>query len=99
MPEDVRLYVALFAGGTVFALIGAFLAPSAVTIALALLADATGIFFIWLLGQRRLPDGELIVAVGDPFPELVAPNQDGEWVDSSALRGQRILFKFFRGSW
>lgn len=99
VPAEVQVHVLLFGGGTLIALMGALLAPNAVTITLAIFAAAIGIFLLWLLVQRRVPDGELIVGIGDLMPALVAPNQDGELVDIADLRGQRIMFKFFRGSW
>jgi hypothetical protein len=99
VSEDVRPYVALFGGGAVISVIGAFLAPGAGTIILAALAVATGGFLIWLLGQRQVPDGELIVRVGEILPPLAALNQEGELVDIADLRGQRVLLKIFRGSW
>ena len=99
VPAEVQVHVLLFGGGTLIALMGALLAPNAVTITLAIFAAAIGIFLLWLLVQRRVPDGELIVGIGDLMPALVAPNQDVELVDIADLRGQRIMFKFFRGSW
>ena len=69
------------------------------SITLAALAAITGIFLVWLLAQRRTPDGALIVHVGQVLPPLAASNQDGKLVDIADLGGQRILFKFFRGSW
>ena len=99
VPVNPWPHIAIFGGGALVAVLGAILDPNVVTILLAVTTAATGIFLIWLLGQRRVPDGELIVEVSDPFPELIAPNQNGKMIDISDLLGQRILFKFFRGSW
>ena len=99
VPEDVRPHTVLWGVGAAISILGALLAPSLVTIVLAVVAAVTGGFLIWLVGQRRVPDGELIVDVGDALPELVAPNQDGEIINLADLRGQRVLLKFFRGSW
>ena len=57
------------------------------------------VFLLWLLGQRRTPDGELIAKIGEVLPELAAPNQSGDMVSLNDLRGRRVLLKFYRGHW
>ena len=54
---------------------------------------------LWLLTQRKLPDGELIAAVGQPMPFLSAPDDTGAAFDLTDLKGKRVMVKFFRGSW
>ncbi len=70
--------------------------PSA---ALAGLALTMGGLFFFLLTQRKTPLGKLRVAVGDPMLPFSAATRDGVAFHSDQLRGQRVLFKFFRGHW
>jgi len=70
--------------------------PSA---ALAGPALTMGGLFLFLLTQRKTPLGKLRVAVGDPMLPFSATTRDGEAFHSDQLRGQRVLFKFFRGHW
>ncbi len=99
VPEDVRPHgTALGLGGAIsVAAIG--LAPSATTIGLGVPSVAFAAFILWLLGQRRVPDGALIARVGEPVPDLEAPDQDGKLVRLSDFKDRRVMFKFFRGFW
>ena len=70
--------------------------PVAVPAASGLILGAA---FLGLLSQRKTPLGSLKVAVGDPLLPFRCQDSDGAWFESSSLDGQRILLKFFRGSW
>ncbi len=69
--------------------------------AAVLLAVGSGLmaFFIYLIRTAPLPDGDLQVAVGDQLPSFAASDVDGRTFRSEELEGQRVLLKFFRGSW
>lgn len=58
-----------------------------------------GVAFLGLLSLRKTPLGSLKVAVGDPLLPFRCQDSDGAWFESSSLQGQRVLLKFFRGSW
>ncbi|MEZ4293547.1 MAG: hypothetical protein R3B70_01120 [Polyangiaceae bacterium] len=66
-----------------------------------LAAPALGLaaFFLYLLRQAPLPDTQLTVAVGSPLPLIEATAHDGGPRSTRDLAGQRLLIKFFRGSW
>ena len=65
----------------------------------ALTGAGTAGLMLSLLGLRRLPDGALIARVGAPMPPASALDERGRPFELASLRGQRVLFKFFRGSW
>lgn len=56
-------------------------------------------FVLWLLTLRRLPDGALVVEVGDPMPALRATTDTGAPFDLTSMKRRRVMVKFFRGSW
>lgn len=99
VPENILPHQVVLALGVVLAILGLALAPGALTSILGALSISTGGLILFLLSQRRLPDGNLIAEVGEPMPALAAPDQDGASWDLSAHRGQRLMIKFFRGSW
>ncbi len=99
VPVDVRPHSAAFGAGGLLGLAGIIAGPSAATLALGIMAASTGGFLLWLISQRRTPDGELIAKIGETLPDLSAPNQDGEQVRIADLRGRRVLLKFYRGHW
>lgn len=99
VPEDPTPYNVAMAVGAVLGIAGIALAPALTTGLLGGLAIALAGFFVWLMSMRRLPDGALIARVGEPLPELEAPDQDGALIRLADLRGQRVLLKFFRGGW
>ena len=72
---------------------------SVLALALAPISVGLGAFFLWLLTQAPLPDGELAVSIGDPLPSFAAWDHRGERFDSADLAGERVLLKFFRGHW
>ncbi len=84
-------------------LLGAYAAlgggADAASIIIAAASASLALFFFYLLGQAPLPDGKLVVAVGDPLPVIEAMSSDGERSRSTDWAGQRVLFKFFRGHW
>ena len=99
VPEDVRPLAAAETIGMTLAMAGAIMNPSVGTIIIGLMSLMLGGLILFLLRIRRLPDGELVVSVGDAMAPLAAPDQDGNLVDLSTLQGKRLLVKFFRGSW
>jgi len=56
-------------------------------------------FFVYLLKQAALPDGEIRVVVGGKWLAFAALDADGDRFHSDELRGKRVLLKFFRGHW
>jgi len=99
VPEDVRPHAVVLALGAVMSATALVVAPSAATIALGVPSLAFAALLLWLFAQRRVPDGALIARVGEPMPEIEAPDQDGNLVRLSDLKGRRVMFKFFRGFW
>ncbi len=99
VPKSVGPFAGVLIGGIVVADLGVALAPSVATALLAGLTLLLGGSVLYLLPLRKLPDGELVARIGEPMPPLVALDQDGERFDLTSLRGQRVMVKFFRGSW
>ncbi|TFH22088.1 MAG: hypothetical protein E4H03_09215 [Myxococcales bacterium] len=99
VPEDLRPHAAVLVLGAAIGAAAIGLSPSAATIALGVPGVAFAAFLLWLFGQRRVPDGSLIARVGELMPKLEAPDQDGKLVRLSDMKGQRVMFKFFRGFW
>ena len=99
VPVSVGPFAASLLLGMATSLAGVGLSPGVATAVPAGVALALGGFILWLLTQRRLPDGELIVGVGDPMPALVATDDTGADFDLASLKGRRVMLKFFRGSW
>ncbi len=71
----------------------------AVIIIPAALAMMMGLFFLWLLTQRKTPIGDLKVKVGDRLLPFETTTSEGASFHTDELAGQRILMKFFRGGW
>lgn len=67
--------------------------------ALAILTVFLAGFFVYLLRQAPLPDGELDLAVGDMLLPFGAIDSAGTRFHSDELRRKRVLVKFFRGHW
>lgn len=65
----------------------------------AVVALMMGLFFLWLLTQRKTPLGDLTVKVGDKLLPFAATTSEGAGFHSDELAGRRILLKFFRGGW
>ena len=55
--------------------------------------------FGYLYSQRATPAGNLTVKVGDTLRPFTALTPEGVRFESTSLRGQRVLLKFFRGHW
>lgn len=70
-----------------------------IALGLTPLSVGMGGFFLWLLPQAALPEGELVVSVGDALPAFSAWDHRGERFDSASLAGDRVLLKFVRGHW
>ena len=58
-----------------------------------------GVFFFILYSLRKTPLGQLQVQVDAPMLAFETLDSNGALVRSDDWRGQRILLKFFRGSW
>lgn len=71
----------------------------AILIALSGFAICMGTGFPLLLTQRRTPVGKIQVKVGDTLLPFSAQASDGSPFHSDGFANQRILLKFFRGSW
>lgn len=99
VPKQVGLHMSIFAVGIVLSLVGIITEPSGLTWSLGVLSISMGGLVLFLLSQRRLPDGALIATLGEPMPALSAVDHTGAAFDLASLQGQRVLFKFFRGSW
>lgn len=74
-------------------------AAQGASIGMAVVGAGGAGLFLWLLTQRRTPVGDLRVAVGDPLLPFRATTSSGATFDTASLAGQRVLLKFFRGSW
>lgn len=85
--------------GLAFGVVGIVVEPSGLTIGLFAMAAPMAGLLLYFLSIRKLPDGELIASVDAPMPALVATDHQGKPFDLNDLRGHRVLFKFFRGSW
>ncbi|TNE51686.1 MAG: hypothetical protein EP343_03130 [Deltaproteobacteria bacterium] len=99
VPKRVGGFASALVMGSGISLTGLVLSPSAFTGTITGVAALLGSFILWLLTQRRLPDGQLVVGVGDPMPPLIALDPHRKSFDLSKLKGQRVMVKFFRGSW
>jgi hypothetical protein len=101
--EKVPVSVGPFAGailaGMALTAVAVALEPGVLTGTLLGLNGVMGGGILWLLTQRKLPDGELIAAVGQPMPPLSAPDNTGAPFVLASLKGRRVMLKFFRGSW
>ncbi len=93
--EKVPVSVGPFAGailaGMALTAAAVALAPGAVTGTLLGLNLVMGGGILWLLTQRRLPDGDLIAAVGQPMPPLAAADDTGAPFDLATLKGRRVM--------
>jgi hypothetical protein len=99
VPVDVRPFAAVILTGMALTAVGLALDPGAPAGVMFGITAAMGGFILWLLTQRRLPDGALIASVGQPMPPLSATTDTGVAFDLAALKGRRVMVKFFRGSW
>ncbi len=99
VPDSWAAHAGVMVLGAVVAVVGAGLGATPLTVGLAALTVVTTIGMIYLFSLAPLPDGALVARVGEPVPELVAPDQDGGSFDLASLQGRRVMVKFFRGSW
>ncbi len=69
--------------------------------AMAGFACFMALFFFVLASQRKVPLGDIQVAVGKPLLPFEAKDDAGNLFhfNREALAGKRVLLKFFRGSW
>jgi len=99
VPEHPFAHRISFGAMGLLAIAGAVLAPSVASVSLTLVALGCGGLFEWLLTQAPLPDGDIQIQVGTALLPFEALDSQGLAVTSQALAGQRVLIKFFRGSW
>lgn len=99
VPESVSAFAGTIMAGIALGGIALDLDPGLPTGVLFGLSAALGGFILFLLTQRHVPDGELVVDVGDPLPALVATDHTGAPFDLASLKQRRVMLKFFRGSW
>lgn len=105
VPRRPRGHLAALGLATVLGVAGVIVGPvsggavSWLAVGLAPVTLGAAGSFVWLLGQAPLPDGELVVAIGDPLPAFTATDHRGEPFSSAQLAGERVLLKFFRGHW
>lgn len=104
VPQRPTGTFVLTLGGAAIAVAGVALAwrdgaASAGVITPAAVAVFMAAFFAWLFSQRRVPAGDIQVAVGKPLLPFSAKRADGSAFHSDSLGGKRVLLKFFRGSW
>ncbi|MCA9617961.1 MAG: hypothetical protein KC731_03005 [Myxococcales bacterium] len=105
VPDKPLAALAATQGGAVAALAGlAWSSASPTTLGWLLWIAAptvalTGLGFALLYSQRKVPAGELQVRVGAPMIDFETVDHTGQPFATSSLRGQRVLLKFFRGSW
>jgi hypothetical protein len=99
VPVSVTPFTGVLVLGMLASLAGVALDPGLLPGGLAAVTVGMGGFVLYLLPLRKLPDGALIAQLGAPMPELIAIDQDGQSVDFADLKGQRVMLKFFRGSW
>jgi drug/metabolite transporter (DMT)-like permease len=71
----------------------------AAVIAPAAFAAMMGMMILWVVGQRKVPAGDLQVELGSKLLPFEAQTAEGERFHSDELAGQRTLLKFFRGGW
>ena len=83
VPERPTTHQAFFGFAALLAVFGVVeglrLEPvgAAANVALALSTWGAGGFFVWLLRWGPVPDGQLVVAVGDPLPAFAAVDSTG----------------------
>jgi hypothetical protein len=65
----------------------------------ATLGVAGGLFLVLLIGISRQKVAVDAIAVGGSLPHFTARDEEDQIFDSSSLRGQPVLIKFFRGHW
>ena len=99
VPVNVGPFRAVILAGMALTTLALALQPGAATGALFGINAAMGVFILWLLTQRKLPDGDLIARTGEPMPAFAAPDHTGTPFDLASLKGKRVMVKFFRGSW
>lgn len=73
--------------------------PTVAVLVPSILALSLGASFVWLIGQRKTPIGELKVAVGDRLLPFGATTSGGAAFHTDSLAGERTLLKFYRGAW
>ena len=100
-PRPVAHILAMVAGLALAAaaVIRPLPAVELTAVGLATVSTVLAGLFFYLLSIARMPDGSLVVSVGDPLPTFAAPAHDGTVLKTEDLRGGRVLLKFFRGHW
>ncbi len=105
VPKKIGKFATRLGIGVAAALIGLYLGISGqgnagiLVYVPAVLAIFFGGFILWVLTQRKTPIGDIKVSVGDHVLPFSAKTSEGQLFESDELKGQRLLFKFFRGGW
>lgn len=99
VPQRPWVHIILMGVGLILIIAAAVFVPTLLNIILATTAVLLAGLFYYLLTIARLPDGQLVVEVGDPLPSFAAIADNGQLVDSRQWHGRRTLLKFFRGHW
>lgn len=92
---SIALMLVALIGGA-YAIVGLSTAP---VIAPAAVGITMSGLFLGLLSIRKTPIGAITVAVGGHILPFSAQSATGSQFDSASFAGQRVLLKFFRGSW
>ncbi|MFT4627173.1 MAG: hypothetical protein ACI8PZ_005854 [Myxococcota bacterium] len=99
VPVAVGPIAAAILAGLTLTVAAMALEPSAAIGTLLSLDLAVGGLILWLLTLRKMPAGQLTAVVGQPMPELATTDHTGAPFDLANLKRQRVMVKFFRGSW
>lgn len=99
VPENRLPFLAVMAVGGVFGLAAFANGVSWFGGLAACLALIAGGLFIGLRLQSAQPEAVAAFAVGDPFPDFVATDDEQRTFSTADLRGRPVLLKLFRGHW
>ncbi|MEM6705199.1 MAG: hypothetical protein AAF690_20935 [Acidobacteriota bacterium] len=99
IPENRGIFLFL-CGLTAALAVGAFVRRTrwygGIAAVLALAGSALFSFTVAISGQEVAPNS---IRVGETIPQFTALLEDGDTFDSTSLRGQLVLLKFFRAHW
>lgn len=90
---------ALCAAAVVVAIFAFLRSPGWIGGSLAAIGFVIGAAWIALGLLARQSRQTPAVVVGEPLPEIVAPDETGAPFDVASLRGHPVLIKLFRGHW
>ena len=98
IPRDRRGWFATFLAGGALG-VAAISAGGLFNVLFGVPAALVGFVFPALRLQSTQQPNRPAVAVGDPMPSFVAPDEHGHDFDLASLTGKPYLLKFFRGHW